>query len=106
MHQTSPPEERTSQPWLIVLQIAVIVASLALSLLPQVRVPAFVGTFIVASLINCAMTFRQDWKSGRLTMTPGQLFQRAKAGERFPRQTLGFAAVVASSFARWHINMA
>jgi hypothetical protein len=105
MNPISPPKERTSQPWLTVLQIAVILASLALSLLPQVRVPALVGTFIVASLINCAMMFRHDWKSGRLSMTPGQLFQRAKAGERFPRQTLGFAAVVASSIAMWNINM-
>ncbi len=105
MSQTSPPQEQTSPPWLKVLQIAVILASLPLSLLPQVRVPALVGTFIGASLINCAMIFRHDWKSGRLSMTPGQLFQRAKAGERFPRQTVGFAAVVASSIAMWHINM-
>ena len=105
MNPTSPHEERTSQPWLAVLQIAVILASLALSLLPQARVPVLVATFIVAALINCAMMLRRDWKSGRLSMTPGQLFQRAKGGERFPRQTLGFAAVVASSIAMWHINM-
>lgn len=105
MDPISPPKERTSQPWLMVLQIAVILASLALSLLPQLRVPALVGTFIVASLINCATMFRHDWKSGRLSMTPGQLFQRSKAGERFPRQALGFAAAVASSIAMWHINM-
>ena len=105
MNPTSPHQERTSQPWLVVLQIAVILASLAMILLPQARVPVLVLTFIGASLINCAMMFRRDWKSGRLSMTPGQLFQRAKAGERFPRQTLGFAAVVASSIAMWHINM-
>ena len=90
---------------MVVLQIAVILASLALSLLPQARVPFLVVTFIVASLINCAVMFRRDWKSGRLSMTPGQLYQRAKAGDRFPRQTLGFAAVVGSSIALWHINM-
>ncbi len=105
MNPISPHQERTSQTWLVVLQIAVILASLAISLLPQARVPVLVLTFIVASLINCAMMLRRDWKSGRLSMTPGQLFQRAKAGERFPRQTLGFGAVVASSIAMWHINM-
>ena len=105
MKPMSNPEERTSQAWLVVLQIAVILASVALSLLPQVRVPVVVAPFIVASLTNCAMLFRSDWKSGRLSMTPGQLLQRAKAGERFPRQTLGMAAVVASSIAQWHINM-
>jgi hypothetical protein len=35
----------------------------------------------------------------------GQLLQQAQAGERLPRQTLGLAAVVASSIAQWHINM-
>jgi hypothetical protein len=105
MKPMSHPKERTSQAWLAVLKIAVILASLALTLLPQFRVPVVVAPFIVASLINCAMMFRADWKSGRLSMTPGQLLQRAKAGERFPRQTLGLAAVVASSIAQWHINM-
>jgi len=105
MNPTSPHHKQTSQPWLVVLQIAVILASLPLSLLPQAQVPILVVPFIVASLINCAVMFRHDWKTGRLSMTPGQLFQRAKAGERFPRETLGFASVVASSIAMWHINL-
>lgn len=99
------PKQRSSQAWLTVIQIAVILASIAISLLPQVRMPAVVGPFIVASLTNCAMMVRREWKSGRLSMTPAQLLQRAQAGERFPRQTLGLAAIVASSIAQWHINM-
>jgi hypothetical protein len=40
---------------------------------------------------------RREWKRGRLSMTPSQLLQRAQGDERFPRQTLGLAVVVASS---------
>ncbi len=105
MNPESRPDSRTSQAWLALFQIAIISSSLALSLLPQVRLPAVDGTFIVASLINCAIMIRYEWKSGRLSMTPGQLLQRAQAGERFPRQTLGFAAAVAGFIAQWHISM-
>ena len=105
MKPMSNPEERTSQAWLVVLQITIILASLALSLLPQIGVSAVVAPFIVASFTNCAMMFRSEWKSGRLSMTPGHLLQRAKTGERLSRRTLGLAAVVASSIALWHIDM-
>jgi hypothetical protein len=91
--------------WLTALQIAIIVASIALSLVSQIRVGAVAAPFLAASLGNCALMLRSDWKSGLLSMTPGQLLRRAQAGEKFPRQTLGFAAVVASSIAEWHITM-
>jgi len=105
MNPMSHPTKPTSHSWLAALQIAIILGAFALSLFSQARLPAVVAAFIAGSLANCALMFRREWKSGRLSMTPGQLLQRAQAGERFPRQTLGFAAVVASSIAQWHISM-
>jgi hypothetical protein len=49
--------------------------------------------------------FREEWKSGRLSMTPGQLLERARAGEKFPRRASGSAAIVASAIADWHITL-
>ncbi len=80
--------------------MAIILAGIALSLFSQVRTPV-VGPFTAASPVNCAQMLRREWKSGQLSMTPSQLLQRAQAGERFPRQTLGLAVVVASSIAQW-----
>lgn len=85
--------------------MAIILAGIALSLFSQVQMPVVVGPFIAASLANCVLMLRHEWKSGRLSITPAQLLQRAQAGETFPRQTLGLAAVVASSIAQWHISM-
>ncbi len=96
---------RASQVWIAALQVAVVLASIALSVFPQVRTPAVVVPFMAASLANCAMMCRREWKSGRLHMTPGQLLQRAQAGERFPTQALGLGAAVASCIAQWHISM-
>lgn len=105
MNPTPRPTKPMSQAWLVALQIAIILASIALSLFSQVRVAALVGPFIAGSLANCALMFRREWKSGRLSLTPGQLLQRTQAGERFPRQTLGIAAAVASCIAQWHVSM-
>jgi len=97
--------KRTSERWFVALQIAIILASIALSLFPQVWMPVVVAPFIAGSVANCAMIFRREWKSGRLSMTPGQLLQLAQAGERFPKRTLGLAAAIASCIAQWHISM-
>jgi hypothetical protein len=105
MDPISHPTKATSPAWLVSLQLAIILASIALSLFPQVRVAAVVGPFIAGSLVNCALMFRSEWKSGRLSSTPGQLLQRAQAGARFPRQTLGLAASIASCIAQWHVSM-
>jgi len=105
MNAMPSPQESTSQAWIRLLQIALILASLAISLLPQFRIPAVEAPFLVASLSNFGMMVWHEWKSGRLSMTSSQLLQRAQAGERFPRRPLGVAAVVASSIALWQINM-
>jgi len=105
MTPKSDPIEPTSNAWLAAFQIALILASIALRLFVQRRVPAVILPFIAASFANCVLMIWPEWKRGLLSPTLGQLYQRARSGERFPKQTLGFAAVVASSIAMWHINM-
>jgi len=103
------PTPRSTKPaapaWLAALQIAVILAAIALTLVPQARIGIVVAPFLAASLANCALMIREEWKSGRLAMTPGQLLERARAGEKFPRRALGLAAIVASVIAESHITV-
>ncbi len=93
----------TAPAWLVSLQIAIILSAGALTLQPQLRVAPIVPIFGAASFANCAIMIWREWKTGRLSMTPRQLFERAQRGERFPKQTLGFAAVIASAIAQWHM---
>jgi hypothetical protein len=105
MAPTLRPATPAGPAWLAALQIAIIVAAIALSLFPQARIGVVVAPFLAASLANCALMVRDEWRSGRLSMTPGQLLERARAGEKFPRRALGLAAVVASAIAEWHVTM-
>jgi hypothetical protein len=101
----STSTSRPAPAWLITLQIAVILASVALTLMPARRVAPVVPLFMVASFASCAFAVWTDWKSGRLSMTPRQLLERAKGGEKIPRQYLAVAAAIASCIGLWHISM-
>ncbi len=97
---------RPTQPtWLLAFQLALILSSIALVVLPGLRVAPVVPVFYAAVFANCAIWMRREWKSGRLRMTPGQVYERALAGERMPRQTMALCAAVASSIAMWNVPM-
>ncbi len=96
---------RTTPVWLATLQIAIILAAIALTVMPQLRIPLIVQSFLALSFANCLMMVVGDWKTGLLSLTPRQLYERARTGEKFPRHTLGFAAIVATTIAQWHISM-
>ena len=97
---------RTNDPtWLSALQLALVLSSIALVVAPALRLAAVLHVFYAAAFANCAVWIWREWKTGLLGKTPGQLYERARAGERFPRQTLALCAAVASSIAMWKISL-
>ena len=95
----------THPAWLAAFQLALIVSSIVLVVLPRLYAGAVVPLFCAAAVANYAILIRREWRSGRLRMTLTEMYERARGGDRLPRQTIAMCASVACSIALWSLPM-